>query len=201
MEIQEAEERQQKLDPYRRCDPLTTIQNLLEGCLAFSPVSSNKIAYAATLESNESLLDIARKADLVSKSCSNSCLKSIGRERIIHAFYQIWHMTIRNSRRGPQLKIDLLDSSARGDDRDTALRAMDVGKRDDMARVMRFLLFECSGEVLIRLGISRPLEEDPARCLVTCHWISELFRVAAWSYDVKTTAWVLDRRFLVYKDC
>lgn len=196
IEIQEAEERQQKLDPYRRCDPLKTIQNLLEGCLAVSPVSSNKTAYAATLAFNKSLLDIGRKADLVSESCNTSCVKNIGRERIIYAFYQIWHMTIRNSRRASQHKTDLLDSMGRGDDRDAALRAMNVEKRNDMARVVRFLLYECSGEVLIRLGISKPVKEDPARCLAMCYWSSELFRVAALSYDLKTATWMLDKSSL-----
>lgn len=201
VDIQEAEERQQKLDPYRRCDPVKILKTLLEGCLAVSPVASNKAAYAATMAHNQSLLDIARKADRASELCNTSCVKNIGRERIIHAFYRIWHMTIRNSREAVQHQADLLDTMARGGDRDTTLRAMDVEKRDDMARVVRFLLFECSGKELIRLGINEPLRENPASCRATCHWISEFFRVAAFSHDWKTSRWLLDKNFRVFKDC
>lgn len=64
VEIQEAEERQQKVDPYGRPSPQEGLRVLLEGCLATSPVSLNKPAYAAILERNRCLVRIANKADI-----------------------------------------------------------------------------------------------------------------------------------------
>ena len=59
VEIEQAEERQQKLVPYGRCDPLKTLERLLSDCLATSPIPSNVAAYAATLASNRRLVCIA----------------------------------------------------------------------------------------------------------------------------------------------
>lgn len=50
-------------------------------------------------------------------------------------------MTIRNSRKFAQFKADLQASNTLGDDRNEALRAMRAVARDDLARVVRFLLF------------------------------------------------------------
>ncbi|CAF9942371.1 hypothetical protein IMSHALPRED_003642 [Imshaugia aleurites] len=141
VEIQQAEERQQKLDPYRRPDPLKALKDLLEGCLATSPVSSDNAAYAAILERNRRLVRIANKNDTIYNACKASCVRYIGRDRITRAFCRIWLMTIRNSRKFAQFKADLQASNTLGDDRNEALRAMRAVARDDLARVVRFLLF------------------------------------------------------------
>ena len=207
VEIQEAEERQQKLDPYRRYDPIEALERLLSGCLATSPISSNIAAYAAILTSNRRLVRIAQKADVISESSKTSCLQSIGRERITHAFHRIWHLTIKNTRNFKRLKADLWASVANGDDRDTFLGTMDEQERDDMARVVRFLVFECSGKELIQLGVSysKTRKEFPAespRCAIEFHWIYELVRVAIWSHDLATRNFVVyTKKWVLYKDC
>lgn len=160
--IQDAEDCQQKVDPYRRYDPLKAQRRLLQRCLATSLVSSNIATYATTLASNERLVRIAQKAGMLSKSCKASCLNGIGRERIIHAFYRIRNFTIRNTRNPAQLKIDIIADIVRGDDRDTYIRDLNVQERDDLGRVVRFLIYECSVKESIRLGISRPVK-NPAR--------------------------------------
>lgn len=205
--IQEAEERQQKLDPYRRCDSLEALERLLSGCLATSPVASDIAAYAATLASNERLVRIAQKADTISESSKTSCLQSIGRERIIHAFHRIWHFTIRNSRDYKQLKADLRASVADGDDRDTFLATIDEQERDDMAQVVRFLVFECSGKELVQLGVSccKTRKGNPAessRCVIEPHWTCELVRVASSSRDFTTCNFVvLTKKWVLHKGC
>ncbi|KAL9136072.1 MAG: hypothetical protein Q9175_002724 [Cornicularia normoerica] len=169
VEIQEAEGYEQRLNTYRRCDPLKTERKLLK-------------------------VRIAQKADMLSKTCKTSCLKSIGRERIVHAFYLIWHLTVGNSRNPKQHKADLLAAAAAGgDDRDGCFRAMDAETRDNIARVSRFLLFECSGEKLTQLGISLPVKGRPEtlpKCLVPHHWITEFARVAASPHDEETPNWI-----------
>lgn len=129
----------------------------------------------------------------------------IGRERIVHAFYLIWHLTVGNSCNPKQHKVDLpAAAAAGGDDRDGCFRAMDAETRDNIARVSRFLLFECSGEKLTQLGISLPVIGRPEplpRCLVPHHWITELARVASSSHDEETPNWILERGCLVHKGC
>ncbi len=207
VEIEEAEERQQKLDPYGRCDPLKALERLLSDCLATSPISSNVAAYAATLASNRRLVCIAQKAEMIPELCKGYFLQKIGRERIILAFYQIWHFTIRNSRKFTQLKSDLKASVTLGDDRVDFLSTMDVQKRDDMARVGRFLVYDCPGENMVKLGISyvESREKNPAkspRCVVEPYWVCELIRIAIGSRDMATfNLVVLTNRWHLYKDC
>ena len=207
VEIEEAEERQQKLDPYGRCDPLKTLERLLSDCLATSPISTNVAAYAATLASNGRLVCIAQKAEIIPELCKGYFLQKIGRERIIHAFYQIWHFTIRNSRNFTQLRASLLASIVQGDDRDDFLMTMDVQKLDDMARVARFLVYECPGESMVKLGIShvKAREKGPAkspRCVVEDHWVCELVRIAIAAGDTATYKFlVLTKKWHLYKDC
>lgn len=204
VEIQEAEERQQEIDPYRRYDPLKAQSRLLQGCLANSFVSSNIAEYAATLASNERLVRITQKANMLSKICRFSCLNSIGRECIIHVFYRIWHLTIKHSRNFAKFKVDSMAAFAHGDDRHDYLRALDVTKRDDMVRVVRFLVYDCPGKELVKLGISKPLK-NPATtpiCLVRIQWAFEFSRVATLSQDWRTSNYVgLRNKFVMYKDC
>ena len=207
VKIQEAEERQQKLDPHRRCDPFKTPQHLLPDCLSTSSVSTDKAAYAATLARNEHLIRIADKADLLPTLCKPASINSLGRERIVHAFYRIWQLTIRNSRNFDQHKISLLRASVHGDDRDPYLRALDLDLLYDMARLVRFLVFECPGKELVRLGVSTVFSggnpaESPTTCLVGCHWMSELIRVGTWANDGGTVFYLLlTKKSLLYKDC
>lgn len=204
VKIRETEERQQEVDPCRRYDPLKAQERLLRGCLATSLVSSNIAEYAATLAGNKRLVRIAQKANMLSKICTFSRLNSMERECIIHAFYRIWHLTNRNSRNFAKLKVDTMAAVAHGDDRHDYLRALDVTERDDMVRVVRFLVYECPGKELIKLGISRPLK-NPATtpiCLVHIQWAFELFRVATLSDDWETSNYVAHtKEFIIYKDC
>ena len=201
VEIQEAAERQQKVDPYGRPSPQKGLRALLEGCLATSPVSLNKPAYAAILERNRRLVRIANKADILFEACRTSGVKDIGREHLTQAFHRIWLMTVRNSRNTAQHKADLLGPHAFADDRFRILYVMDPRDRDCMAQLVKFFLFECSGEVLVKLGISRIQKQSPAKCSTHPHWISELLKVAFMSRDMETFHWLLAERLSVCKDC
>ena len=204
VEIREAEECQQEMDPYRRYDPLKAQRRLLQGCLATGLVSSNIAEYAATLASNKRLVCIAQKANMLARICQFSCLNSIGRECIIHAFYRIWHLTTRNSRNFARLKADAVAAVTYGDDRYDYFRALDVTERDDMVRVVRFLVYECPGKELVKLGISMPLK-NPATSptsVVEIQWAFELFRVATLSQDWETANYVgLTKKLFIEKGC
>ena len=140
---------------------------------------------------------------MLSKRCKTSCIHSIGRERIIHAFYRLWNLTIRNTRNPTQLKIDVIAGILRGDDRDTYIRALDVQERDDLGRVVRFLIYECSGKELIKLGVSRPFKHPATArtCGVLIEWASEFIRVATLSGDWATARYLATaERYVLCKD-
>lgn len=91
------------------------------------------------------------------------------------------------------------------DDRDSYVRALNVQERDDLNRVVRFLIHECDGTELIKLRISRrlqtPVTPHARTCMVLPEWVSEFGRVAAVSNDCVTFRYLVTKKLALYKEC